>query len=182
MDQRSFLKVCKSCGEDFAKSVNVCPHCGKKVQSGGLLKLIIGIGCLALAATFAIPVTKHQSDDMKMILIAPVDHVDAAELAILFNDPKLQMSHQAQNKAKEITGKIVQWELEVFVVSKSADCYHVVTKPSTTVPGALVRVYPQNSRQQSHLDSIRPGFTIQIKGRIAGIQQGRIKINPALII
>jgi len=182
MDQRSFLRVCKSCGEDFAKSVKECPHCGKNVQSGMLLMLIIGIGCLALAATLAIPVKKDQSGDMKMIVMAPVDHVDAAELATLFNDKKVQMSHQAQDKAKEITGQIVQWNLEVFVVTKSADCYQVVTNPSTTVPGTLVTVYPRNGRQQSYLDSVKPGVTIKIKGKITGIQQGRVKINPAVII
>ena len=117
-----------------------------------------------------------------MIEIASVDRVDAAELATLFNDRKLQMSQQAQKKAKEITGKIVQWDLEVFVVTKSAGCYQVVTKPSTSVPGTLLTVYPRNSQQQSYLDGIKPGFTIKIKGKISGIQQGRIKINPAFIL
>ena len=182
MDQSSYLKICKSCGEDFAKSIKECPHCGQKVQSGMLLMLIIGIGCLALAAAFAIPIGKNQSKDLKMIEIAPVDHVNATELATLFNDKKLIVSPQVQDKAKEITGKIVQWELEVFVVTKSADCYQIVTKPTTSIPGTLLTVYPQYNQQQSYLDSIMPGFTIQIKGKIAGIQQGRIKINPALVI
>jgi hypothetical protein len=182
MDRSSFLRVCKSCGEDFAKSVKECPHCGKKVQSGMLLMLIIGIGCLALAAAFAIPISKKQPDDVKMITIAPVDQVDTAELAALFNDRKLQMTQRAQGKAQEITGKIVQWELEVFVVTKSVDCYQVLTQPAKTVPGTLLTVYPRNSRQQSYLDSIRPGSAIQIKGKISGIQQGRIKINPAIIL
>ncbi len=182
MDQSSYLKVCKSCGEDFAKSVKECPHCGKRVQSGMLLMLIIGIGCLALVAAFAIPIGKDQSKDLKMIVVAPVDHVNAPELATLFNDKKLQMSQQVQDKANEIKGKIVQWELEVFVITKSTDCYQIVTKPTTSIPGTLLTVYPHNNQQQSYLDSIKPGFTIQIKGKISGIQQGRIKINPAVVI
>jgi hypothetical protein len=182
MNQSSFLRVCKSCGEDFAKSVKECPHCGKKVQSSMLLMLIIGIGCLALAAAFAIPISKKQPDAVKMITIAPVDRVDTAELAALFNDRKLQATPRVQGKVREITGKIVQWELEVFVATKSADCYQVVTKPTKTVPGTLLTVYPRNSQQKSYLESIRPGSTIQIKGKIAGIQQGRIKINPACIL
>ena len=117
-----------------------------------------------------------------MIVVAPVDHVNALELATLFNDKKLLMSHQGQDKANEITGKIVQWELEVFVATKSTDCYQIVTKATTSIPGTLLTVYPRNSEQQSYLDSIKPGFTIQIKGKIAGIQQGRIKINPAVVI
>jgi hypothetical protein len=182
MDQSSFLRVCKFCGEDFAKSVKECPHCGKKVQSGMLLMLIIGIGCLALAAAFAIPISKKQPDDMKMIAIAPVDQVDTVELATLFNDRKVQITPRAQRKAREITGKVVQWELEVFVVTKSADCYQVLTKPTKSAPGTLLTVYPRSSQQQSYLDSIKPGITIPIKGKIAGIRQGRIKINPAFLL
>lgn len=182
MVQSSFLRVCKSCGEDFAKSVKECPHCGKKAQSGKPLMLIIGVGCLALAAAFAIPLGKDQPDDMKMIAIAPVDRIDSAELAALFNDRKMQVTPQAQQKAREITGKIVQWELEVFVVTESADCYQILTKPTKSVPGTLLTLFPRDSKQQNYLDSIKPGFTIRIKGKIAGFQQGRIWINPAFLL
>ncbi|MEJ2169226.1 MAG: hypothetical protein P8X90_27265 [Desulfobacterales bacterium] len=182
MVQSSFLRVCKSCGEDFAKSVKECPHCGKKVQSGKPLILIIGIGCLALAAAFAIPIGKDQPDDMKMISIAPVDQIDSAELAALFNDRKLQTSQQAQRKVREITDKIVQWELEVFAVTESADCYQILTKATKSAPGTLLTLFPRDSKQQNYLDNLKPGFTIRIKGKIAGFQQGRLRINPAFLL
>ena len=182
MAQSSYLRVCKSCGEDFAKSVKECPHCGKKVQSGMFLMLIIGIGCMALVAAFAIPISKGQSDVVKMITSAPVDHINPAELAALFNDKNSQNSPRAQNKAKEITGKIVQWDLEVFVCTKSADCFQVVTKQSGDIPGTLLRVYPRDSQQEKYLEAIKPGTSVKVKGKISGIQQGRIKIDPALII
>lgn len=182
MDQSSFLRVCKSCGQDFAKSVKECPHCGKKVQSGRLLMLIIGLGCLALAGAFAIPMGKDQPDDMKMVAVSPAERLDTAELASLFNDRKMQSSHRVQQKAQEITGKIVQWELEVFAVTKSADCYQVLTKPTKSAPGTLLTLFPRNSQQQGYLDNLRAGFNIRIKGRIAGFEQGRIKINPAFLL
>jgi len=182
MEQSSYLRVCKSCGEDFAKSVKECPHCGKKVQSGKLLLAIIGAGCLALAAAVAIPVQESQPDDMKIVLTASADRVDPAELAALFNDSKIRTSPQAQSRAREITGKIVQWDLEVFAVTNSTGCYQVLTKSTATTPGTLATVYPQDSQQQSYLDGIKPGAAIRIKGKITGIQQGRIKINPAVIL
>jgi hypothetical protein len=76
----------------------------------------------------------------------------------------------------------VQWDLEVFAVTNSAGCYQVLTKSTTSAPGTLATVYPQDSQKQSYLDGIRPGSTIRIKGKIAGIQQGRVKINPAVIL
>jgi hypothetical protein len=182
MDQSSYLRVCNSCGKDFARSVKACPHCGKKIHSGMLLMLILGIGCMALVAAFAIPIGKDQSKGLKSIEVAGVDHVNASELATLFNDKKLQMSPRVQEKAAEITGRIVQWELEVFVSTKSVDSYQMVTKSTAGVPGTLVRVYPRNSQEKKFLETIKPGDQITIKGKISGFQQGRLKIDPAIII
>jgi hypothetical protein len=182
MSQSTYLRKCKSCGEDFAKSVTECPHCGKKVQSGMLLMLILGIGCMALVAAFAIPITNGPSDDMNKIADASVDQINAAELATLFNNKKSQNDAVAQNKAKEITGKIVQWDLEVFVSTKSAECYLMVTKATAGAPGTLLTVYPQNNQQKKYLETVKPGNRIKVKGKIAGFQQGTVKINPALII
>ena len=181
MAQSSYLRVCKSCGEDFAKAVKECPHCGKKVQSGMFLMLIIGIGCLALAAAFAIPITNDQSEDYEMIANAAVDHINTAELAALLNNSNTQNGPQAQNKIREITGKIVEWNLEVFVCTKSADSYQMVTKPTASAPGTLLKIYPRNKQQTSYLDNIKPGSMIKVKGKVAGLQQGRVKIDPAIV-
>jgi Tfp pilus assembly protein FimT len=182
MSQSTYLRMCRSCGADFAKTVKVCPHCGKKVQSGTLLMLIIGLGCLAVVAAFALPVHKGQSDEMKTISVAAVDQINAAELAAVFGNKKTQNDPGTRNKVKEITGKVVQWDLEVFVSTKTGDYYQMVTKPTADVPGTLLKVYPQDNQQKNYLESIKPGNTIKIKGKIAGIQQGRIKIDPAIII
>lgn len=182
MNQRAYLKTCKSCGEDFAKSVKTCPHCGKKVQSGMLLMLIIGIGCLAVVAALAIPVGSERPDDAARIASAAIDPVDAAELAGLFKNKNSQNDPRAQNKAQQITGKIVQWDLEVIVCTPSAAGYQMVTKATAGVPGTLLKVLPRNNRQRDYLETLKPGNTIQIKGKISGVQQGRIKIDPALLI
>lgn len=182
MSQSSYLRMCRSCGADFAKTVKECPHCGKKVQSGTLLMLIIGLGCLALVAAFALPINKGQSDDIKIISEASVDQINAAELAAVLGSKKSQNDPGTQNKAKEITGKIVQWDLEVFVSTKTADYYQIVTKSTAGTPGTLLKVYPQDSQQKNYLESIKPGNTIKVKGKISGFQQGRIKLDPAVIL
>ena len=182
MSQNSYLRVCRSCGEDFAKTMAACPHCGKKVQSGMLLMLIIGLGCLALVAAFAIPINKGRSDDMKIITEAAVDRINSAELATVFKNKKSPNDPGTQNKIKEITGKIVQWDLEVFVCTKAVDYYQMVTKPTANVPGTLLNVYPRNNQEKQYLEDIKPGYLITIKGKISGVRQGRIKIDPAIII
>jgi hypothetical protein len=174
--------MCRSCGADFAKTVKECPHCGKKVQSGMLLMLIIGLGCLALVAAFALPINNGQTDDMKILSEASVDQVNAAELAGVLGGKNSKNDPGIQNKVSELTGKIVQWELEVFVSTKTAGYYQMVTKSTANAPGTLLKVYPQDSQQQNYLERIKPGNTIKIKGKISGFQQGRIKIDPAMII
>ncbi len=182
MDHSSFLQTCKSCGEGFAKSVKVCPHCGKQNQSSIMLMIIIGIGCLALAGAFAIPVEKDSSTDLEKIISAPVDPVNATDLAVLLKGKNSPYDPHVIKQAHEITGRVVQWDLEVFISTKSATTFQVVTKPTSQVPGTLIMVQPRNDNQKKYLEKIRPGDRIQVKGMIKGIQGGRVKLDPAVII
>jgi len=119
---------------------------------------------------------------MQKIAAAPVDQINAAELATLLNNQSTQNSPRTQDKVREITGKIVEWDLEVFVSTKSADCYQMVTKPTADAPGTLLKVYPRDNKEKNYLENIKPGNTIRVKGKITGLQQGRVKIDPAVII
>lgn len=40
MSENKKMKVCKSCGEEIAKSAKVCPHCGAKNKKPSLLLII----------------------------------------------------------------------------------------------------------------------------------------------
>ena len=178
----SYLRKCNSCGKDFAKSAKECPYCGKNLNTGLGFKLIIGIGLLAIIGAFAIPIPKGSMNDLQKILDAPIDQVDAAELAWIFNSRNANANNPIELIENEIVGKIVQWELEIFVVTRSSDHFKIVTKSTSNAPGALLTLYPQDLQQRVYLDNIRPGNTIQIKGKITGTQQSRIKINPAVIL
>ena len=182
MFNESYLRKCNSCGKDFAKSAKVCPFCGKNLNSGLLLKLIIGVGILAIISAFAIPIPKGTMNDLQKIADAPIDQIDASELAWILNNRNANTNNPIEIMENEIAGKIVQWELEVFVVTRSPEYYKIVTKPTVDAPGALLTLYPQNNQQTIYLDNIRAGNKIIIKGKISGTQQGRIKINPAVII
>ena len=89
---------------------------------------------------------------------------------------------QAEISDKEIKGKIVEWELEVLVVASLPDHFKILTKPTSYYPGTLLTLYPQNNQQMTYIENVKPGTKIKIKGKITGILQGRIKIDPALLI
>ncbi|MBT8372070.1 MAG: hypothetical protein HKO68_06380 [Desulfobacterales bacterium] len=182
MFEKSNLKKCKACGNDFAKSVVECPHCGKPCGNGLFLKIFIGLGAVAVICALAIPVQKDQLKGVQKVLSAPVDKVDVSGLVKVLNNPNGNTYQQLKSKEKEITGKIVQWQLEAMVVTEFPDHYLIVTKPTADVPGALLTIYPQNDQQKRYLNSINPGTAITIKGKIAGTLKGRVKINPAGLI
>ena len=106
----------------------------------------------------------------------------ATNLAKIFDPGNKPTASQMERAAKEITGKIVEWQLTVFVVTKMPDYVSIVTKPDTDVPGTLLTVYPANHHDKKYLESLKAGMSITIKGKIAGTLKGRIKINPAFLI
>ena len=178
----SNLRKCNSCGKEFEKSGKACPYCGKSPNSGLFLKLILGIGILAIISAYAIPLPRGPMNDLQKIVDAPIDQIDASELAWMLNNRGANTNNSIEYMENEIAGKIVQWELEVFVITRASDYFKIVTKPTFDSPGTLLTLYPQDNQQRIFLDNIHPGNTINIKGKITGTQQNRIKINPAVIL
>ena len=181
MFERSNLIKCKSCDKDFVGSAKECPYCGEKLKSGLFFKLTLGMGLLAIIGTLSIPSPKNQLNDIQKITTAPLDQINASELAIIYNNQNADMGNRAEIKEKEIKGKIVEWDLEILVVASLPDHYKILTKPTSNYPGALLTLYPQNSQQMTYIESVKAGTRIKIKGKIEGILQGRIRINPAIL-
>lgn len=183
MFERSNPENCKSCGKNLAGSAKECPYCGQKPKSGLFFKLTLGMGLLAIIGTVAIPIQENQLTDIEKIATAALDQINTSELAIICNNQKNDdRDNRAKIKEKEIQGKIVEWELEVLIVASLPDHYRILTKPTSNLPGTLLTLYPQSSRQMTYIDGVKPGNRIKVKGKIQGILHGRIRINPALLI
>ena len=183
MSEKSYLSVGKAHGNEGSISNNVDAPGNPKKKSGIIFKMIIGIGIIAVLCTVAIPKPKDQlKKEIHKIAKASPDWVSASELASLLNSRNQNMISQTQISEKEIDGKIVEWELEILVVAILPDHYKILTKPTSTHPGALLTVYPQNSQQKKYIANVQSGTKIKIKGKIEGILQGRIRINPAILM
>ena len=183
MSERSYLRECKTCDNDPGKSTEKGSPRRQKIKSGLFFKLTIGIGLLAIICTLAIPSPKDQiKKNIQKISTAPLDQINTSELAIVLNNQNPDMSNLPEIKEKEIKGKIVEWELEVLIVASLPDHYKILTKPTSNLPGTLLTLYPQNGQQIKYIDNVKSGTIIKIKGKIEGILQGRIRINPAILI
>ena len=143
-------------------------------------KLIIGVLLLTLLGSLAIPTTSSFEKRREKILNAPVDRLTVAELAKILD--KKNSDVEILNKIVKIEGKIVELKLQVFVATFMSDYYRIVTIPSAGKPGTLLTLYPKNKKEFEYLENIKPGHTIEIKGKIKGTYLKRLKIDPAFLI
>ena len=183
MAEKSCSGKRKSHNHDLAGSSNTDRPHSQKSKSGIVFKLIIGVGLLAIICAVAMPNPNDQlKDEIQKIAEASSDFISGRELASLLNNQNQDMISQTQISEKGIEGKIVEWELEVMVVASLPDHYKILTKPTSTHPGTLLTLFPQNSAQIKYIANVQPGAEIKIKGKISGIRQGRVKINPAILM
>ncbi|MEJ2286974.1 MAG: hypothetical protein P8X85_25710 [Desulfobacterales bacterium] len=158
------------------------PHT-QKIKSGIFFKLTMGLGIFSIICTLAMPNPIDQTkNEIKKIAVASLDEINARKLATILDNQSINFRNQEDVLEKEIQGKIVEWEVEILVVASLSDHYKILTKASSIYPGALLTLYPQNIQQETYIDSVNPGTSIKVKGKISGVLQRRIQINPALII
>ena len=182
MHKRSKFKACKNCQKPVIPEDKNCPYCGFKVKKEVLPKLIIGVLVLTLFGSLAIPTTSKLEKEREKIANASVDVVNIRELAKILTNKNAQADIEIQNKVREIEGKIVELQLQVFVATYMSDYYRIVTIPSSGTPRTLLTLYPKNKAESDFLKNIKPGQTIKIKGKIKGTYLKSIKIDPAFLI
>jgi len=176
------LKKCSSCGHDVASSAKTCPNCGKKLKMGFFLQLIIfAIALGAIAAIFA-PTKEQVEAEITSIRNSEVESLDTSELKEMFSMLSKNTDLQREQKEKELTGKIVQWRVEVYEVDKSEDYYRIQGSTTTNMPGTFVSLYPRNDSQRQKIESLKTGDLITIKGIITGTTMRNIDIDKATLI
>lgn len=187
------LKECPSCGKEVAKSAKVCPHCGKKLKMGWFLKGIIGIIALVVIGVLLSPSEEEKDKELTVTLgkIAESQAADISptgELAAAFKLDSKYTDLQREKAEKEITGKIVQWTLPVYEVSKSGDGYRVQTSGDqaimggTPMVGAFITIYPRNDNERTYIENLKTKDRITFKGKITGTTMRNIDIEPAILV
>lgn len=114
----------------------------------------------------------------------------AGELAEIFKMNSSYTDVQRSNKVEEISGKIVQWTLPVYEVSKHDDnVYRVQTSGGSTsnfggtnYVGTFLNLNARGTTQASYIESLRTGDMLTFKGRITGTFLRNIEIEPAIVI
>ena len=188
----SKLINCKSCEKEVASSAKVCPHCGKKLKMGKMMKLLILVVIIIIAVVVGMPSDDDIAKEITTIQNSQPSNIDSKEMREMFaitgDSTKLQ-----KDKTKEkITGKIVQWSnLTVFnvsVVNQEKMIYRIQTEEdvfSSTREQAntFINLYARNSSEASKIESLTGGDRISVKGKITGVAMfGNVEIDYARLV
>jgi len=186
----SNLKECKACGKEVAKSAKVCPHCGKKLKMGWFLKLIILIIVLGVIGTLLQPSSEEKAkklqETMSSLEQAEVSDLKASgKLGEMFNLGSKHTDIQREESEAYIKGKVVEWSLRVYEVSKHEDYYRVQTQTemmsTPKVVSAFVNIYPRNESELAKVKTLKTDDIVTFKGIITGVSMRSINVSPAII-
>jgi hypothetical protein len=78
-------------------------------------------------------------------------------------------------------GKLVQWRMPVFNVTKDGEGAYVVQTDSSAGIGAFCRV-ARDDPDQSFVKNLKAGQLVTCKGIVSGYTLGNVNINPALVM
>lgn len=173
------------------------PAAPQKKKNGCLIALaviaVLGVltigGCVLMGGLFvkgvsdAVDASNKETQDKIASLksASPSSLSPTGDLEAKFGVMSEYTDIQRDNAEKEITGKIVQWTLEVYEVSKQSDYYRIQTSGSNTV-GTFVSLYPQSDDESSYIESLKTGDTVTVKGCITGTTIRNVDIDPAILV
>ena len=185
------LKTCKACSKEVAKSAKVCPHCGKKLKMGWFLKFIIFIIGLFILGSILQPSAEEKALELQKTL----DSLASAEVSELqpqgklgemFNMGSDNTDIQREESEAYIKGKVVEWNLKVYEVSKSGDHFRIQTQSeimrNPKIISAFIEIYPRNESELNKIKALKTDDTIRFKGIITGTTLRMINVDPAIII
>lgn len=95
---------------------------------------------------------------------------------------------QRTNMINELNGRVVQWKLPLYEVSREGQNKYRIQTSSGNLFGAnyvstFATLYTQNQNEAKYVESLKTGDMITIKGTINGIAGIRsINIEPAILI
>jgi uncharacterized protein YecT (DUF1311 family) len=152
----------------------------------------IGAAALILIILIAAglsPSGKSVPDPLSALATTPPSELRPdGELAELFTLGSSNTNLQRENKAKEITGQVVEWRLPVYEVSHSGDEYKIQTRevirsgPSQAkLVGAFVYVRARTDEERRTIEALKTNDPVSFKGRIEGVFLRSLQIRPAVL-
>lgn len=194
---------CQTCGEKISSNARSCPHCGELSKKPSSLPYKInaifwsGVLLIAIISTVAnLNSTQSPATQTQVVVNTPSapasnpltelenetpsDLVPQGELAEMFNLGSDYTDLQRENKLKEITGKVVEWQLPVYEISRSGSAYRVRTMGDDVVRTSIY-ITTRNDQEKQIIEALKTGHTISFKGQITDSSSRDLEIKPAIL-
>jgi hypothetical protein len=133
--------------------------------------------------------TLKEKDEPELVKIAkakPYNVSPAGELADMFKIGSDYTDLQRENKEKELTGKIVDWDLQVYEIKKVRDNIYRIQTTSPFLVNRTVSTFTyvntRNDVEKEYLARLKTDDMIHIKGKVKGISMRTFEINPAIVL
>lgn len=172
---------CKACGKDVAKSAKVCPHCGKKLKMGMMLKLFLGVVGIAILASVLSPSTEDLLKELQSAQVSDLSPRGELYETFKFNSDFTDLNRE--DKEKAIKGMVVEWSLPVYEVRKLGENkYKVQTSGSDGIVGTFVTFPNVPQEDIETFNTLKTGDFVNFKGKITGTFMRNIEIEPAILL
>ncbi len=124
-----------------------------------------------------------------LVAMQPSDLKAEGELSEMFALGSKHTDLQREKKSKEIIGKVVQWRLPVYEVSKSGGSYRIQTQTrigtgmfGTNLVGTFVYITPRSDEDSKIIEALKTDDMICFKGQIADTSLRTLTIKPAVLV
>ena len=141
------------------------------VVAGAVISPLLG----TKSASRSKPDRKELMDGQPFSTEAPKDL--SAALAFFSNQTDVQKD-EVKNRYR---GKLVQWRLPAWQVSRRGDVFTIQTSSSGPIP-VFCRVTASSKEDQERMKRINAGDYVTCKGIIAGYTMGNVNLSPARLI
>lgn len=102
------------------------------------------------------------------------------ELAAMFNMMSDNTDLQREDKIKELKGKVIEWNLEVYEVSREDDAYKIQTGGDDEV-GTFIHLSARDEAEKKRIEALKTGDRISVKGVIKDTFLRSFVIKPAIL-
>ena len=182
------MKPCKECKVEISTSAKVCPHCGKKMPTGGITlpaKIALGfIGLMALGAVAEEFGKGHESpktESCQSTGKSPSPEPQA-ETYSLFNARDLNRAYQENEVAadEKFKGKQLAIDGVVGEISKDfMDNLYVVIPAGEMLED--IHAYFE-TQEKGQLAQLKRGQRIRVLGRVDGLMMKSVMLKSCRIL
>lgn len=158
---------------------------------------VVGIGgCVAVttlfvggAANAVVEASKEREEALKAKIASLADESQVSELSpsgelaqiYMLGSETTDLARDA--KTEEILGKVVEWTLPVYDISKVGDFIRINTKGNNgDLVDTYVNIAPQSDSDNQYLLGLKEDDQVTFRGYIDSVSMRTINIEPAIII